>query len=129
MVRYFLGEKEEYNCVLARSRDGITPKEQYTNMFLSIFYIAILIITMKNVVLSYKHSRKKIYQFLPKMNLLFFVTVYIRFVTLLDSLPILWRGKDDPDVYLYKDIRVYNFLFTFSFVSLNFVILYSSKIW
>lgn len=112
-------------CMSDSLRDGITSKEKVTICMVIFIYVGILVWSIQNVILSYKIRRKKIYGFLPKINLLFFTAIYSRFVTLLDAQPIVW-GQNQ---FLYQDLNVYNFQQNWSLVSLQLVCVYSSTIW
>ena len=110
-------------CVRSSQRDAITGLERAVQVMFVFIYIGLLVISMKNVVMAYKLRRKKTYQFLPKINLLFFTAIYLRFAYLLDSIPVIWGG-----MYLY-DTNVLKLLETTSYISILFICVYASVIW
>jgi len=115
------------SCVREAIRDTITPTEKVVSLILLLFYIPLIISTIKNVLKFYEKERKKYYHFIPRINLLLFTTIYSKCCVLLDGVTILFpKYKDTP---LFEDLAVYNFLVIWTFTALSLSCTYISTIW
>jgi hypothetical protein len=104
---------------------GLTPKERVVVLILASAYLILLALSMINLVITFKSKKKRYYDFMRVLHILFFLAVYFRLTWLIDPLPAFF---DAPPFYS-SNRGLHTFAGNLSFGFFLIIYSYSAIVW
>jgi hypothetical protein len=104
---------------------GLTSEERVMVLILASAYFILLAVSMINLAIIFKSKKRRIYDFMRVLQILFFLTVYFRLTWLIDPLPAFF---DAPHFY-HSNRGLHTFAGNLSFRFFLLIYSYSAIVW